>query len=206
MMTKIAAVLFAVLLAFALLLSVLYVELSLPGLMEKRFEMFAQAPGDYARLARDITGYLNGKDIALDYFQAHEQAHMKDVQALVGLLKQVLIALWASILLLAFFLRRRPIRKAAAITLLVALLLVLFAAIYAVVDFDGLFVLFHKIAFTNDLWLLNPYTDYLIQLMPIGFFMAYALSVGLIWGLLMVLCIFLQRRNHGLLFRFKKAN
>ena len=32
--------------------------------------------------------------------------------------------------------------------------------------FDALFVRFHEVAFTNDLWLMNPETDILIRMMP----------------------------------------
>ena len=37
---------------------------------------------------------------------------------------------------------------------------------WAVINFDGFFVTFHRLAFRNDLWLLNPRTDLLIRLMP----------------------------------------
>lgn len=205
-MMKCLAVLFAVLLAVSLLFTVLYVELSLPGLMEKRFELFAEAPGDYGQLAKDITGYLNGGNIELSYFQAHEQAHMADVRSLTALLRQVLLALWLCVACLGFFLRQKAVSKTIAIALFSVLIAVLLVIAYAFIDFDGLFILFHKLAFTNDLWLLNPATDYLIQLMPIGFFMTYALSIGLIWLLLMILCILFIRRPHGLFSRFQKTN
>ena len=205
-MKKIAAILFALLLAVSLLLTILYVECVLPGLMESRFETFAWAPGAYGQLARDITGYLNGKDIVLSYFQPHEQAHMADVRGLVALLMQVLIALWLCVAALGIFLRNKAVSKTIAVTLSSVLVFVLGVIAYAFIDFDGLFILFHKLVFTNDLWLLNPATDYLIQLMPIGFFMAYALSIGLIWLLLMILCILFVRRSHGIFSRFKKAN
>jgi len=32
--------------------------------------------------------------------------------------------------------------------------------------FEALFVRFHEVLFTNDLWLMNPETDVLIRLMP----------------------------------------
>ena len=53
--------------------------------------------------------------------------------------------------------------------------------IAACIDFDSLFILFHKVAFTNDLWLLNPQTDLLIRLMPIEFFISYAAIIGCCW-------------------------
>ena len=41
-------------------------------------------------------------------------------------------------------------------------------------NFDGLFVTFHKLSFANDLWILNPNTDLLVALMPLPFFIWYA--------------------------------
>jgi len=42
-------------------------------------------------------------------------------------------------------------------------------------DFDKYFVLFHEIFFDNDLWQLNPRTDILINMVPIGFFFETAM-------------------------------
>ena len=44
--------------------------------------------------------------------------------------------------------------------------------------FDGFFTSFHRIAFTNDGWLLDSRTDLLIRLMPTDFFMS--LGAGLL--------------------------
>lgn len=41
------------------------------------------------------------------------------------------------------------------------------------IDFDWAFRRFHEIFFTNDLWLLDPRTDRLIQLMPLDFFIQF---------------------------------
>jgi uncharacterized membrane protein len=59
-------------------------------------------------------------------------------------------------------------------------------------DFDGSFTVLHRLAFRNELWLLNPQQDLLIQLMPQPFFEEYALlglkSTGLaLAGLLALL-------------------
>jgi integral membrane protein (TIGR01906 family) len=42
--------------------------------------------------------------------------------------------------------------------------------IWALIDFNSLFLLFHYISFTNDLWILDPSKDYLIMMFPEGFF------------------------------------
>jgi len=45
-----------------------------------------------------------------------------------------------------------------------------FLGIWAVIDFDGLFVTFHRVAFPQGGWVLDPRTDLLIRLMPVSFF------------------------------------
>ena len=48
--------------------------------------------------------------------------------------------------------------------------LVLFVAVLALVGFDRLFLYFHLVSFSNDLWILDPRRDYLIAMFPQGFF------------------------------------
>lgn len=74
-------------------------------------------------------------------------------------------------------------------TLIAVLAVVTAVIILACIDFNSLFVLFHQIAFTNDLWLLNPQTDLLIRLMPIEFFISYAAIIGGLWLLGMVILL-----------------
>ncbi|MBI4497963.1 MAG: TIGR01906 family membrane protein [Chloroflexi bacterium] len=65
------------------------------------------------------------------------------------------------------------------------------AALGVLLDFDGLFVRFHLISFSNDLWQLDPSRDYLIMMFPLGFWLEAALLVvaltaalaALTWGL-----------------------
>lgn len=45
---------------------------------------------------------------------------------------------------------------------------------WALLDFNSLFVLMHRLLFTNDLWLMDPQTDLIISLMPQAFFTAMA--------------------------------
>ena len=58
----------------------------------------------------------------------------------------------------------------------------------AAVDFDGLFVTFHRVAFRNDGWLLDPRTDLLIRLMPEQLFVRMGIRGGIaaaVWVLLL---------------------
>lgn len=44
-------------------------------------------------------------------------------------------------------------------------------AVFAITDFEGFWIVFHEVLFTNDLWLLNPLTDRMINMVPLNFFM-----------------------------------
>jgi integral membrane protein (TIGR01906 family) len=48
--------------------------------------------------------------------------------------------------------------------------LMVFLALWAVVGFEQLFLLFHQISFTNQFWILDSSKDYLIMLFPGDFF------------------------------------
>ena len=56
--------------------------------------------------------------------------------------------------------------------------IVLFGA-FALTGFAALFTLFHQVSFTNDLWQLDPRTDYLLILFPLGFWFDATLTVAL---------------------------
>jgi integral membrane protein (TIGR01906 family) len=55
--------------------------------------------------------------------------------------------------------------------------LVIFGAT-AAIDFGWLFTQFHFLSFANDLWLLDPYSDYLIIMFPQRFFFEATLFIG----------------------------
>jgi len=170
---------------------------------------------EYPAMAEMITGYLSGRvedfqhTFAIDgtqylAFRSHEQQHMADCRGLFALARRVgLTAATLSALLAALLgrLRRQSgsARKGFTFGLLGVIGLVAVVAIWAALDFSGVFVLFHRLSFANDLWLLNPQTDLLIRLMPTSFFMHYAALLGLLWlaGMLLMLLAALIYRKEG---------
>lgn len=150
---------------------------------------------EYPAMAEMITAYLRGErdSFQLVYlvdgteylaFHDYEQKHMADCLTLFRLCRTVLFSgLAVSGMLLALLTAQRESRSVRWLRggLIALLALVSIVAVMAVIDFSSLFILFHKLAFTNDLWLLNPATDMLIRLMPTAFFVTYASLIGLVW-------------------------
>ncbi len=158
----------------------------------------------YAAMADMITDYLSGRERTFQFtytadgaeyvcFHEHEQQHMADCKTLFDLDRKVLLlsTLAAALFACGVYALGR-FRRQAALGALWGCLLPLVAAmgltLWGLADFDGLFILFHRMSFANDLWLLNPQTDLLIRLMPTSFFIHYAALLGGTWlGLLLLM-------------------
>jgi len=52
-----------------------------------------------------------------------------------------------------------------------------FVGIYSLIDFDSLFILFHKVFFDNDNWIFNPETDPIIDMLPESYFALCAVVI-----------------------------
>ena len=89
-----------------------------------------------------------------------------------ALRKIAVVVLVISVAIL-FFLKadwKRILPKAYEITVCVFLGLVAVLGIAIAVNFDRCFVIFHELFFDNDLWMFDPASDYMIRMLPEGFF------------------------------------
>ena len=143
---------------------------------------------EYPGVAGMTTGYLTGRTAEFQYtvtdsagqaapcFRDYEAAHMADCRALISLDRTVMILAGALALVLTAAALLRGNRERCFRGILTGLRIMggVLAAllIWALADFDGLFVTFHRVAFPNGGWLLNPETDLLIRLMPLNFFIS----------------------------------
>ena len=141
---------------------------------------------EYTGVGRMTAGYLTGREETFQYvfsdaegrrfvcFQPHEAAHMADCRGLIGLAGRLRWIAAAAALLSAAagaVLRlRRDFTGGMLAGLCGAAAVFTGITVWSLADFDGLFVTFHRLAFTNDGWLLDPRTDLLIRLMPVNFF------------------------------------
>ena len=134
-----------------------------------------------------LADYLSGDAEALNGapFNAKELTHMADCFKLFELLRAVRARLipWAILLVLGsvWLLRdRRAIRRCAWLGPLLVLLPLALFALYAAFNFNAAFTLFHRVLFTNDLWLLDPRTDLLIRICPESMFMKMGIRIAVI--------------------------
>lgn len=133
---------------------------------------------DYFNNDEDVLNVRVVQDGVLrSIYNAREIAHMTDVK---GLVKGVWDLQTATGGYIGFFLivgaayyRRRWLGMAARFAGwggLATLGLFVVVGIGAAIGFDRLFLVFHQISFTNDLWQLDPRRDVLLQMFPQGFF------------------------------------
>ena len=132
----------------------------------------------------NITVEKDGKPFTL--FNEREVTHLKDVKDLFWLDYKVLFGTLVYVLAYGgvslFWRRRRYWRQLAlgvAIGSGMTLATMLALWIGSLVDFEGLFILFHLISFSNDFWQLNPAMDYQIMLFPEGFWYDATLFIAL---------------------------
>jgi len=151
---------------------------------------------EYAPVVDMITSYLKGGNDAFQHlytvngteyaaFNQKEQQHMADVQGLFRLCRTVMFCSLGVTVFLFFVLayKKSTAFRHIQATLLIEIILILIIVTQTIMmkSFDNLFFRFHEVAFTNDLWLLDPSTDLLIRLMPIEFFISYAAIIGGLW-------------------------
>ena len=137
----------------------------------------------FAMMTEELTQYLSGRRLSLSsLFTEREAAHMIDVLHLFQLGRQV--SLFAIVLFFITALAARkskiPISKFIKCLQMGMGFFFLFAflmAIWAAIDFEGWFIMMHKVAFSNDLWLLDPRESMLIQMLPVEFFIRAVQSI-----------------------------
>ncbi|MDR3051001.1 MAG: DUF1461 domain-containing protein [Oscillospiraceae bacterium] len=156
------------------------------------------AEADAPQVAQALAAALHGDAGALvqvtqtapprPAFNEKEITHMADVAGLYALARAVTGGLALALLVLSVpavcSARRGGMARLAKGALWGALdvaLLLLALGVWAALDFRAPFWLFHRLAFTNDLWLLDPRTDLLIRLMPQSFFEETLLRVAALW-------------------------
>ncbi|MGI6738952.1 MAG: TIGR01906 family membrane protein [Christensenellales bacterium] len=183
----------------ALLFALFYVGFQLArlatdtGVMQEMFIKHSEVQledSQYNSIAKGITKYLKGESEEVNFegeeslsLSEKETLHLEDVRKLVD---AGLGLIWYMVgigifFLLLFFINKIKLYKINSKTVEFAfvvgfgifLILIAATALFVYLDFDTAFTKFHELLFDNDLWLLSPEKDLLIQLMPTSFFSGY---------------------------------
>ena len=196
-----------------------------PGYFQKEYEKYhvledlpAMTMEDLLYVTDEMMDYLKGsrEDLHIsvsmggqerEFFNEREIAHMEDVQVLflkAMQLRQGCLIL-CLILLTGMAISKAPLKRMlpACLCIGTSLFFLLIALLGLIIssDFTRYFILFHHLFFDNDLWILDPAEDMLINIVPEGFFMDTAARIALTFGglslLLFLICLFLVIREHG---------
>ena len=185
---------FIICLPFLLLTASLAVTVNSLWLYQHGFDKYdvSQRTGlsqeELGKAARGLISYFNSGEEYINLtvlkdgepfqlFNQREILHLKDVKGLIWLDYWVLLGTLVYILAYAsvhlLYDRKRHWRPLLGTTawgsgLTIAFMLAL--GIGSLFGFDQIFYQFHLLSFANDLWQLDPKTDYLIMLFPRGYF------------------------------------
>lgn len=105
-----------------------------------------------------------------------------------------LIALVVAVVLGSWLWRRHRSTGFLTAGAITALATPLMLAIPLAIDFDRAFVVFHEIAFDNELWIFDPRTDPIIDYLPEALFMRNAFAILVVMIVLSVAAIMVGRR------------
>jgi integral membrane protein (TIGR01906 family) len=127
--------------------------------------------------------FSNGEE---EFFSQRDKQHMIDVKGLFlkGLFLRNFSFIYILMFILLFFRRKKQkgrLRRFAVYGIAIAaagITPVIILVILMSIDFYKYFTVFHEIFFTNDLWLLDPAADRLINIFPQDFFTDMAFSIS----------------------------
>ena len=176
-------------------------DMELKDVMYVTYEMMDYLIGDRENL--DVYIVVEGKE--QDFFNEQDKLHMADVKNLFlgGLMVR---RVSAAVMLLCLFVLwvtkanwKKILARGYQIGLGIATAGVVFLAGALIVDFNTAFTVFHEIFFTNDLWLFDPETDYMIRMLPEGFFLDMVIRISKVFVAVLVLIwivLFWGKRNY----------
>ncbi len=187
------------------------------GYFEKEYEKYqVNSPGsivdmdmeELMRVTKEMMAYLKGnrEDLVVyavidgretEFFNDIEKFHMADCQRLfIGAIwiRRAAAALMLIIAAVMLILRWKLLKYIAGgfiRTIAVLAAAAFFLVVYISLDFTRAFTQFHQIFFDNDMWLLDPDTDRLINIVPEGFFIDTAVRIGIIFGVIIIAVLIL---------------
>ena len=135
---------------------------------------------DYA--TDNLFSYFRGKNqLDHNFFSNQAQLHLKDVKDILQVTSGIFYLSLATVLIVSIALlvkkQFRILVGSFFLSSIIILVTMIFLGLGLFQFFDPLFLKFHQVAFTNNLWLF-PHDDNLIRLFPQQFFIYFANSLS----------------------------
>ncbi len=156
------------------------------GLTQQQLSLGAHQIRDYFNSSEELLSLrITVGSAERELYDEREILHMRDVKELAWNVYRVQEGMFLYLLLfsaLGFFIMgndfagrfRRLLIKGSVLTVT----LVGLVGLASLALFGPLFRLFHVVSFRNDLWQLDPYSSYLVQMFPQGFWLDATLLIG----------------------------
>ncbi len=146
--------------------------------------------------------FKHNEPLTSDLFNEREKLHLIDVKNLIS---KTITFFYISLILLLILLytNRKWLPKPLFYS---GIFLMLIPALAYTQNFDNVFINFHLTFFNNELWILNPATDNLVNIFPRQFFLDFItkmLTNSFIVGILLILASYLIGKPKRILNIFK---
>lgn len=213
---KVLGIIFSIAFVFVLLISSF--EIGAYGdwkFYQKEYEKYEVADDlgmemkDIMSTTKYMMSYLRGGEEELcfvtwiegeekDFFNEQDRFHMGEVKALFlgGLaLRRIAVILCAISIVGLVYLKddwKMVLAQMYRRTLGILFALIVVLGVLITRNFSKAFEIFHHLFFDNDLWLFDPRYDYMIRMLPEGFFFDIVLRIGSIFGGFLILSFLLS--------------
>ena len=158
------------------------IDMEMDDIMYVMDELMDYLHGDRENLENIVTE-VNGE--IRDFFTEREKTHMADCKVLFDggfAIRKGAAVVFAALTLLLVFKKKFSLRRFLKYAALFSVIIAAGAGILAVaasIDFNACFIVFHKLFFNNDLWILDPAEDLIINILVEPFFADMALKIAL---------------------------
>lgn len=158
------------------------IDMSMDNVMYVMNELMDYLHNDRDSLEHIVT-VVNGQK--RDFFSEREKIHMADCKEIFNnalVLRKICTMIFIILTLAMILMKMFDIRQFIKICGMISIGIILFASVVtiaALINFDASFTMFHKIFFDNDLWLLYPETDLIINILVEDFFRDIAIKIGI---------------------------
>jgi integral membrane protein (TIGR01906 family) len=200
---SLATIVFILALPVAIVTSNVRILLNAPVVYDYSFDRYnaedttGLSRADLDGTASDLRDYFNNGEktffrnvtvggLSVPVFNARETRHMEDVKSLVVWMDrlQELSVIYALAYVVGFVIwaregSLRTLAKECLIAVAIGTVAAAAIAVFASLGFEAAWTRFHEVLFSNDLWLLNPKTDRLIQMFPEDFWRDMTVLLGL---------------------------